>query len=113
MLSQARSCQLNCPFLLGVESVETGKQWPIFKDLSYLGAYLFVCVGMCICVLVPAESRGWDLLGAGVRGSSELPDVELNSSARAGSTLKFCIAPAPRSFHNTLNSEKCDACLHL
>lgn len=81
-----------------MESVETGKQRPIFKDLSYLGAYVFGCVGMCIGVLVPAESRGWDPPGAGVRGSSELPDVELSSSARAGSPLKLCIAPAQGLF---------------
>lgn len=44
--------------LTGVDSVETGKQRPFFRDLSYLCAYLFGCVGMCICMLVPAESKG-------------------------------------------------------
>lgn len=45
--SQESSAELSV--LTGVDSVETGKQKPLFKNLSYLGAYLFDCVGMYLC----------------------------------------------------------------
>lgn len=54
--SQESSAKLSV--LTGVDSVETGKQRPLFKDLSYLGAYLFGCVACAYVCWCPQRAEG-------------------------------------------------------